>query len=727
MKRFPVYFSAIAALVCVAAPGASALPADRAYELVSSPESSVSDVIRVHRAQTNGEGVLFGAVGGDSSSTAVHLSSRTVARRTADGWAQFPLLPPGPGRLSPDGPVNTIPADFSEDLSDLIVYGPTRLVERDQDPFEDVYRLDDGQFVTLLSQYEPEPPPDEGHLQWAGGSRDLQRVVLYGDGPLIPGGPARGVYESVNGELRLVSIHPDDTPMSTANIASSPQQWGFDGGPTTGPASIARGGRSVSDDGSRIFFLNDQVGLSVRENGLTTRNISVSRRADTFGTVMRAYFVGATPDGSEVVFSTNSPLTEDSAPGGGLYRYNLETDDLDVLTPPVPNGATFNMDWGIASEDLSRVYFITRRFLAPDAAGSRVLYVWENGETKVVAPNVGLTARIRRVSRGDGRFLAFESSSSLGGAPNGGMQAVYRYDAASGVLTCVSCRPDGTESTAKASIGDDFDVGAQANEDSQSDRSRSITDDGEIVFVTADQIVPEDVNGVQDVYLYDGTTPSLISTGRGDYPSYIGDNSDDGDDIFFLTREKLARGDADGGAIDLYDARVGGGFAEPAPVVPCQGEACRPAASPSPALADPVSESFKGLGDLLGGARPAFSVRPLSAARRARLALGRRAAVRVKVNRAGRVSLVAFARIDGRRLVVARGAGVARRAGGLDVAFRLYEPARRKLAAGLPLPIVVSVSFQSAFEARRLALTLRRDRGSSRTRAATVPANFDGR
>ena len=75
------------------------------------------------------------------------------------------------------------------------------------------------------------------------------------------------------------------------------------------------------------------------------------------------------------------------------------------------------------------------------------------------------------------------------------------------------------------------------------------------------------------------------------------DASPDGSDVFFVTRERLLGWDNDA-SYDLYDARVGGGFPEPAPEPdPCQGDSCRrspplpqapaPVASRPPAPATP--------------------------------------------------------------------------------------------------------------------------------------------
>jgi hypothetical protein len=70
----------------------------------------------------------------------------------------------------------------------------------------------------------------------------------------------------------------------------------------------------------------------------------------------------------------------------------------------------------------------------------------------------------------------------------------------------------------------------------------------------------------------------LISSGRGAGGASFIDASADGADAFFITDSSLV--DADPGAPDLYDARIGGGFPQPLPPIHCEGDACQPLPSP---------------------------------------------------------------------------------------------------------------------------------------------------
>jgi hypothetical protein len=121
-----------------------------------------------------------------------------------------------------------------------------------------------------------------------------------------------------------------------------------------------------------------------------------------------------------------------------------------------------------------------------------------------------------------------------------------------------------------------------------------------VLFQTSAALVPEDVNGRLDVYLYDDGRVSLISTGTGNYDSESGDISPSGRDVFFITRDSLVGQDIDGGSRDVYDARVEGGFPAPAPPQACDGESCQGQAGAPPVFSPPATTSISGKGNPTG-------------------------------------------------------------------------------------------------------------------------------
>jgi hypothetical protein len=83
----------------------------------------------------------------------------------------------------------------------------------------------------------------------------------------------------------------------------------------------------------------------------------------------------------------------------------------------------------------------------------------------------------------------------------------------------------------------------------------------------------------------------LISSGNSPSDSFFAGSDSTGANAYFITRQKLVSADQDD-YLDLYDARVEGGFAEKLP--PCEGEACRGPASSAPTGESPGSASFVG-------------------------------------------------------------------------------------------------------------------------------------
>jgi hypothetical protein len=141
--------------------------------------------------------------------------------------------------------------------------------------------------------------------------------------------------------------------------------------------------------------------------------------------------------------------------------------------------------------------------------------------------------------------------------------------------------------------------------------SSAISEDGErVLFITEDALVAQDVNGpcsktgggygyypCSDIYEWHDGRVSLITP--GDEASDVGllGIGASGRDVLFFTRQKLVGWDQDN-LLDIYDARIGGGFAEP-PAQPaiCEGEACRGQGTSAPGGAGAGTAVFNGPGN----------------------------------------------------------------------------------------------------------------------------------
>jgi len=190
----------------------------------------------------------------------------------------------------------------------------------------------------------------------------------------------------------------------------------------------------------------------------------------------------------------------------------------------------------------------------------------------------------------DGTKLLFVSEARLTGFDNTDLNTgkadseAYLYDASAASLTCVSCNPTNERPIGAATI-----PGAIANGtapgSTQAYKPRALSANGRRVFFdSADALAPTDTNSATpDAYQWEAqgegscTRPggciSLISSGRSAGGGTFIDASADGSDAFFITDDSLVG--ADPGSLDLYDARVGGGFGEPSPPIPCEGDACQ--------------------------------------------------------------------------------------------------------------------------------------------------------
>jgi hypothetical protein len=197
-------------------------------------------------------------------------------------------------------------------------------------------------------------------------------------------------------------------------------------------------------------------------------------------------------------------------------------------------------------------------------------------------------------------------------------------------------------------------------------RSRYLSDSGRLFFDSADGLVPRDANGKEDVYEFEPSgvggcalaagCVGLISSGTSGEESAFLDASESGDDVFFLTASQLMPQDVDR-ALDVYDARVCTSsspclVSPPSPPVACgTADSCRAAPSSQPGVfGAPPSATFSGAGNPVPGAgKPAARKKVVSVAQKLAAALHRcakeprrrRASCRARAHRRYRVGVKA--------------------------------------------------------------------------------------
>lgn len=608
------------------------IPDRRAYELVSPAQKDSADVatpgaagglanlsVQPLQASPDGEAITYGSFTAFGAAQSAPAVSQYLSRRGAEGWSTRDISPP-----DEDGYLRDPLRGFSPDLSTAIVVQREPLLAAGAvEGYENMYLRDDSSgALRALTTSTPRVPSNGPYcLAYAGAAADFQRVFFMATGALIAGAPegeGSSLYEwSAEAGLRLVSVLPDGTSAQSANAFGA---GGFSC--TMGLDVVAH---AISQDGSRIVWTHQPPSgapqLLLRERGVRTVQLDAPQGGPDAGGF--GVYRGASTDGSKVIFSDGQTLTPDSSTQvGGLYEYDLPSERLLDLTPAPSAEAVRVLGVAGMSEDASYVYFVAEGALTPQATPrADNLYVWHAGGIHLVAvlsPADRLDwsgapdEQSARVAP-DGHALAFLSTESLTSYDNADQASgardseAYVYDAASEALTCVSCNPSGARPIGSATLPGWSTPYEQPRELSESG--------GRLFFQSADALSLRDTNGRQDVYEWervgegDCTSASAafsrsssgclypISTGTSSDDSYLLDASANGRDVFFSTRQGLLAQDQDE-RFDVYDARVGGGFAPPpVPGLQCESEACRP---PSPSvvpLGAPASATFFGPGN----------------------------------------------------------------------------------------------------------------------------------
>jgi hypothetical protein len=557
------------------------LPACRAYEMVSPPDKNGNAIgggpefpLEVAGPSSSDPAIAyesFGALPGSATSTTRNFY---LGRRGPDGWTYDPLSPVGRTTVSAGSfPTYRL---FLPDLS----YGFL------DDPYTNP-SLAPGDVVGGRNLYVRNNVTNTYRTLTIGGpvnsafvvgaSDDASHVVFESTIRLTPEAPAEGqpsVYEWVDGHVRLASILPDGTAAPSAR-----------GGGTVGGVNGGQLKNAVSHDGSRVFFgvARGREEIYVRINGQRTVKVSGTQRSEPGAEdASDTEFQGATEDGSSVFFTASGPLTDDAVPGESLYRFDVDTEVLTDLSAPINSAGELH---GISvlgiSEDGSYAYFYASGELLENRPSTGI-YLWHSRHLSLVAGNVdpGISAPLgtARVTP-DGRHLVFLTTDRASAFDNNGNSEAYTFDAGTGRLTCVSCRPDGQRPAAGGAQLGGSPVEMLWNP------PRSISDDGTRVFFdTGEALAPGDVNHQLDTYVWEGGSVHLISSGTDSGPSYFSGASATGDDAYFITSDPLVAADRDE-ANDLYDARVDGGFPAAKEAARCTGEGCQgPEASRPPAV-----------------------------------------------------------------------------------------------------------------------------------------------
>ncbi len=470
----------------------------------------------------------------------------------------------------------------------------------------------------------------------------------------------QNLYEWSDGELQLVNIVPNEKtvreePRPGAAFGTTTQLGG-------NPWALSAEGRWVV-----FHYGENDPSWYVRD--------MVEHKTVAFGRLRgKTRFETMSRDGSRIFYLEPEGVQERE---GELYVLNPANGALTDLTTDHLDGehsAGVQDPLVGISEDGSYVYFVAKGVLADGAvAGEDNLYVMHDagGEWKTtfiatlsnddladwaVRDTFHEVEHITSRVSPDGHYLAFMSDRSLTGYDNADAlssqpdEEVYMYDAEANHLVCASCnrtgaRPVGVDDSISKKVL--MDQSNSWNGETENEyvntghwlaasivpnwymdwhtafhRPSYLTNEGRLFFNSSDALVPQDTNGLADVYEYEppgvgdcttatvtfsehsGGCVSLISSGQSSAESTFLDASENGNDVFFITAAKLVAEDYDN-ANDVYDAHVCSVAipcrTEPVSPPPCtSGDSCKAAPAPQPEIFGPApSATFNGTGNVV--------------------------------------------------------------------------------------------------------------------------------
>jgi hypothetical protein len=680
---------------------ATHLPDCRAYEIVNPSTTDVSEVNRVSNISDDGTYVAYMSVVPGDAARGAATAATAVATRGSTGWTSVSSDP-----ISQDAIFNqtatSMPRIFSPDFSKELLATNLPASPLDTNGGYDYYFLDVKSGAgTVIA------PQGVSAAQLFGATPDLSYAVFKD--------AAFNLYRTDGTSLELLSIDPSGTPYASGAVGlggAYRRGLGVGDNRVTAPWVERGGDHAVSDDARRFYFSLGGTSIMVRDlvaaPARTVPVTALQRTGDPPGAVASGTFISAIHDGSSAFFVSAEQLNDDATPGGGIYQFDLATQRATQITPDAGDPGGLNLAGAIASDDQSHLYFTSTSALDGAAQpGDTNAYVWTKaGGVRFIAA-VGAGDLFSRVTP-DGRYALILSSASIDGANNNGHEMLYRYDFTDNEVACVSCRPDGAASNGDADI-DPQSPGFPAGPNSH---SRAFTLDGRVAFTSTDTLVPEDQTSAQDVYFYDRGTVSLLTSGRGDNHSYVGEISDDGRNIFVITRSSLVGADKDPEEFDVYDVRVGGGFLEPPPAPDrCRGEDCQ---TPVPSAADklvPSSSRVAPSGNVPSKATvKRLAMATLSPSQRATLARTGKITVTVTVTGGGKVTVRARGRVGGKSQRIGGGSDTVLKDGRATakITVTLTSAARRELSRRHRLAVALEARLSGLSKAATRTITLTR-------------------
>jgi hypothetical protein len=581
------------------------------------------------QAAAGGERVAYVAEGGEAGGIGLPtVGDQWLATRTSAGWQPQNITPVLPNTNAGSEPLFQA---FSADLSSGVFEEPQTPIPLAAGVTDGCRALDVSTGFAGQGALTPLFTANCGFPLFAGESADGKHYVFQTEGALTPGsveateipeghselhaivesvgqGCTYGcnLYEASEGRLMLVNEIEEYGALHQVPNAT----LGGYGGEEENEGGQPDFSGAVSADGSRVFWTDTAPEgeghpveeVFVLEDG--SREVKVSEPHSQYWT--------ATPDGRYAYYvKDEGEKGPGGEPKGRLYRFDTETNSAVPLTPEGA-GVISMIGTNTTGEDGQYAYFVAldeneafgankgkpgepnwyvihdgvTSLVATASRKDRNIGVATDGRIQTAAPWVGsLGLRAAGVSP-DGSHLVFQSRGSLTGFESAGAVEVYVYSAGEGKVVCVSCDAAGVSPPE----GEEAHSGKlTVSAENHTYEHRWMSGDGDRVFFdTSQPLVSGDVNGVEDVYEWEregsGSCPVrvpasviggcqfLISGGQSEGASLFVDADESGNNVFFVHAGVLGSTGVSAEQMELYDARVGGGFSTS--TVGCSGASC---------------------------------------------------------------------------------------------------------------------------------------------------------
>jgi hypothetical protein len=471
--------------------------------------------------------------------------------------------------------------------------------------------------------------------------------------------------------------------------------------PVAGGEGIS-GVTAIANDGSRVYFVADGV-LAANDN---------SAGSSAMANEPNLYVYDTGSGETKFVATLSSPDISNCKPtcAGGEPIGLLEPADIYRPAYTSPDGSVLVFT---SSADLTGQAHTPNTTLAQEAgSGEHTVSVATTAgfvPNRTVAIDTDEQEELARIEKIDSptQMTLSEYGPSLhdglinsheAGAPVVQVNSeIYRYAAASGALTCVSCTPPGVLSTQSASLGE----GGGGSYAPPGYAPQMSENGSEIFFGSPDPLVagasePDTARFFEPTNLYEWDEGAVyLIANASDGGAVFHGTTPSGDDVFFTSRSAFVP-EALAGSEHIYDARVDGGFpAEPPSANPCAEESCRPFTAATLFLPTLASANLGGSG-ITPNEGPTFTVSPITAAGRTELARRGRVVLTVKATASGEVTASATAKLHGRRTRVGQVSAPLVGFGKAVLVLRLSRAARTELARRGALTLRIEVRYRGA-------------------------------